>query len=371
MNITHFVENLNRGGLERTVIDLVRAQVELGHRCQIICLFERGTLADELAQLDVPVHACRKRHGFDMAALRLARRCLRAHATDILHTHNAAAHYHAVLASLGLSIRRIVNTRHGMGAMQTGSRREWLFRRSLFSTDAIVTVCEAARRQLLAAASIPAAKLFAIPNGIRIERFRTSDVESRSALVEMLGLPARTRLIGTVGRLVPAKDQTGLISAFAALRERFADCALVIIGDGALREKLASQTREPAVDGRVFLLGDRNDVAELLRGLDVFALSSLTEGYSIALLEACATALPIVATDVGGNAEIVRDGVNGRLVPARAPAALAHALHELLGDPERARAMGSRGRAWASKEGSFTTMAARYDALYAVAGARA
>ena len=102
MNVTHFVENLNRGGLERTVIDLIRAQLTLGHRCQVVCLFERGVLAEEVEALGVAVHACGKRRGFDVRALARARRLLREHGTEILHTHNATAHYHAVLAALGL-----------------------------------------------------------------------------------------------------------------------------------------------------------------------------------------------------------------------------------------------------------------------------
>lgn len=368
MNISHFVENLNRGGLERAVIDLVRAQVALGHRCQVICLFERGSLADELAELDVPVHACGKRRGFDLSALKRARRRLREHATGILHTHNATAHYHAVLAALGLPIRRTINTRHGMGALEVGSRREWLYRRSLARTDAVVTVCETARRELLRLGAVPESKLVAIPNGIRIERYAAADESTRGRLRDSLGLPAQTRVIGTVGRLAPAKDHLGLITAFAELSGRVPDCALVIVGDGELRGELEARIRAAALQDRVFLLGDRNDVGDLLRGFDLFAMSSRTEGYSIALLEASAAALPIVATDVGGNAEIVRDGVNGRLVPAGDSLRMMTALQELVEDPALRAVLGQAGREWALREGSFTTMAKRYDALYAARG---
>jgi glycosyltransferase involved in cell wall biosynthesis len=111
-------------------------------------------------------------------------------------------------------------------------------------------------------------------------------------------------------------------------------------------------------------LGDRSDVPQLLQGLDVFALSSVSEGYSIALLEACAAQLPIVATDVGGNGEIVRDRRNGLLVPARNADALAAALTEMLSAPSYAAAMGEIGRQWVTQEGSFRTMARRYEALY-------
>jgi glycosyltransferase involved in cell wall biosynthesis len=364
LHITHVVENLNRGGLERAVIDLVAAQVARGHRCQIVCLFERGQLADEAEALGVRVLACGKRNGLDLRALLRMRRHLREQATDILHTHNAAAHYHAVLAALGLPLRRTLNTRHGMGALDTGSRREALYRRAMRRTDAVVTVCEAARHDLERSAALPGTRIVAVPNGIRIERFEAASPSARAELAATLGLAPTTPIIGTVGRLNWAKDHAGLIHAFAELRAHGVDAALALVGDGALRAELAALASTLGCADRVFLLGDRGDVAALLRGFDVFALSSLTEGYSIALLEACAAALPIVATDVGGNREIVHDGSNGWLVPARDRAVLGTRLRQMLADPLTAQGMGRAGRAWVLEEGSFTTMATRYDALY-------
>lgn len=368
MNITHFVENLERGGLERAVIDLVRAQLGAGHHCQVICLFERGMLADELSALGVAVHACGKRRGLDLRALARARAHLRSHATEVLHTHNATAHYHAVLAAIGLGIRCTINTRHGMGALQAGSRREWIYQRALRGTRAVVTVCETARRELMQGGRIPSIKLVAVPNGIRIERFQPADDASRARLAASLGLAPGTLVVGTVGRLVRAKHHVALVEAFAQARENSGACALVIVGDGELRGELEARVDSLSLRGHVHLLGDRSDVAELLGGFDIFALSSLTEGYSIALLEACAAGLPIIATDVGGNAEIVDDGVNGRLVPAGSVAALAAALRELAGNNSVREAMGRRSRAWALAHGSFTVMAERYDALYEADG---
>lgn len=364
MKISHFVENLNRGGLERTVIDLIRAQLQLGHECQVICLFEKGSLAAEVEELGVAVHACGKRRGMDVRALRQARHHLRAHGTKVLHTHNAAAHYHAVLAAFGLGIRRTVNTRHGMGALDLASRREWLFRRTLSLTDAVVTVCEAARHELLASRRLPAAKLVAIPNGIRVERFAPADDMARARLTHALGLSSETRLIGTVGRLAPAKHQVALIDALAAVQAAHPSSALVIVGDGPLRGELEARIRHHALEGRVFLLGDRSDVAQLLAGFSIFALPSLTEGYSIALLEACAAGLPIIASDVGGNREIVHEGQNGRLVAAGSVAQMTGALRDLLDDQGLCNRMGEAGRSWVSEQGSVSAMARRYDRVY-------
>ncbi len=367
--LTHVVENLDRGGLERVVIDLVRAQRALGYDCQVVCLFEAGSLAGEVLAAGIPVHACGKRGGLDLGAVARLRGHLRRHRTQVLHTHNAVAHYHAVVAALGLGVRRTVNTRHGMGVQQAGGRREWLFRRTLGRTDVVATVCEAARRDVLAQGLIPAAKVVAIPNGIRLDAFEPANDPARTALVRELGLPEGTRLIGAVGRLNWAKDPVSLVRAFRAVRERHPATALVWIGDGAMRAEVQAAAMSEGVADRVILLGDRSDVPRLLTGLDLYAMSSLTEGYSIALLEACAAGLPIVATDVGGNGEIVRDGVNGLLVPAGDAGQLADTLDTLLRDRTRVAALGAAGRAWAVQWATIPAMAARYaDAYIAVDG---
>jgi len=364
MNITHVVENLNRGGLERMVLELIKLQHRQGHRCQVVCLFEGGTHAHELDELGIPVHACGKRRGLDLRALARARRMVRSHATDVLHTHNAVAHYQAVLATCGLGVRRVINTRHGMGSNRRAGRREWLYRRALARTDAVVTVCQAACRDAIRRGIVPAAMANVVPNGIQVESFQPATAAARERLLRMLQLPVQTRVVGSVGRLNWAKDQAGLIRAFRQMHEQRSDTVLVLVGDGELRAELQQCAINEGVAADVRFLGDRNDVRELLQGFDLFVLSSLSEGYSMALLEACAVALPIVATTVGGNGEIVHDGSSGCLVPPGDPAALASAMLDLLQSPERALALGRAARAWVEQHGSLEAMALRYSSLY-------
>jgi glycosyltransferase involved in cell wall biosynthesis len=365
MQIIHFVENLERGGLERTVIELVIAQREAGHDCRVICLFEPGVLAAELTAQGVPVDACRKRTGFDWQAMRCARALLRNSPGAVLHTHNATAHYYALSAALGLPLECVVNTRHGMGATDPGSRKEWLYRHSLHATNYVVAVCEAARKHFAAQGVRPRTALLSIPNGIRVERFAPANAQARAALISEMGWPQDSRIIGTVGRLHPVKGQSHLLHSLRTLRERVPQAVLAIVGDGEMRTVLERETDELGLRPWVRFLGDRNDVPRLLEAMEVFALPSLSEGYSIALLEACAAALPIVATDGGGNREIVRDGSNGRLIAADNTDALTDALCDVLASEERARRMGQIGREWVLAEGTFRTMAARYERLYA------
>ncbi len=357
------VENLERGGLERMVIDLALAQQRAGHKVRVACLFQRGALADELASTGIAVTACGKRPGLDLAALARLRRWLRAQAGAVLHTHNAAAHYHAVLAATGLRFARIVNTRHGMGA--PAGRRERLYRWTMPRTDVVATVCEAARSDAVARGLRPREAIVAAANGIRVQAFAQSSEAARATLGSLLGFEPGTQLIGTVGRLNPVKDHATLLRAFAQVQASLPRAALVVVGDGALRGELQALAATLGIAPRVRFLGDRGDVQRLLVGFDVFVLASRSEGYSMALLEACAAGLPIVATDVGGNREIVADGRNGLLVPSTDAGALANALHALLADPPRAQAMGRAGVEWARREATLEAMAARYERLYA------
>jgi glycosyltransferase involved in cell wall biosynthesis len=366
VEIVHVVENLDRGGLERTVVDLIASQRDAGHECRVICLFKLGLLARELLASGVRVDACGKRPGLDLRALRRARALIRQSPDAVIHTHNAMAHYYAVLASLGLPVKCRINTRHGMGGRTRSGRQEWLYRQSLRGTDYAVAVCEAARQRFAADGMRPRRALLSVPNGIRLERFRPADDVARQSLVAELGLPTGSRIIGTVGRLQPVKDHALLLRAFAKVRVQVPEAALVIVGDGPLRAALEAQAEQAGLSDAVRFMGDRHDVPRLLTGMEVFALTSTSEGYSVALLEACASSLPIVATDVGGNREIVRHGINGRLVPSGDTAAIATALIALLRGGEQAAAMGRAGYAWAQAEASFRTMAERYHGLYDV-----
>ena len=156
----------------------------------------------------------------------------------------------------------------------------------------------------------------------------------------------------------------GLIRAFRQIHNQHPHAVLLLIGDGELRTDLEAFAEQEGVRGAVHFLGDRNDVRDLLQGLDLFVLSSASEGYSMALLEACAVALPIVATDVGGNGEIIRSGQTGQLVPAGDPDALAEAMLLLLREPHRASAYGRAARDWVEQHGSLEAMADRYERLY-------
>jgi glycosyltransferase involved in cell wall biosynthesis len=363
MRVTHVVENLNRGGLERVVVDLIEQQRRNGHTCQVVCLFEPGKLAEEIQRLGVSLISCQKKSGLDWRAIRMMRRAIAGQNAEVVHSHNAVAHYHAVLASAFLGARR-VNTRHGMGGNSLSWKREFLYRISMFFSDVAAVVCNAARENFVKHKILTNAKSITIYNGIPVDRFAVRNAKAKQKLLDETGWTDDSVVLGIVARLNPLKDHDMLLQAMAIIHAAEPAARLVLIGDGALRAELEACTAKLNLGHVVCFLGDRSDIADLLCGLDIFVLSSTTEGYSISLLEACAAALPIVATDVGGNREIVQNEHNGYLVPAKSPAQFAEATLRLIRAPQERIETGLRNRKFAEEGGSVRTMANRYDTVY-------
>jgi glycosyltransferase involved in cell wall biosynthesis len=361
LNILHLVESLDRGGLERVVVNLVRAQHQAGHRVQVCCLFHCGVLTAELEQLGIGVSSAAKRPGLDFKAVRGIRRQLNTSAIQILHTHNAVANYYGALAALGLDVR-LVSTRHGMGFTTAPGLKEQLYRLSLLRTAAAVTVCDAAKNHYVQAGVIPSGLIHVVRNGIELVRFDMDRARVRSETRRYLHIPDDAFVVGTVGRLAAAKNHALLIDSFALLVKRQPRSTLLIVGEGECRARLMAQVEQYGLNQRVVFTGDRSDVPALLCAMDVFALTSTTEGYSMALLEAAACSLPAVVTDVGGNAEIVLDAVTGILADP-SPQAFANAF-EQFADVQRVAQVGSAARLRVEERGSLSAMVRAYEQLY-------
>jgi glycosyltransferase involved in cell wall biosynthesis len=282
----------------------------------------------------------------------------------VLHTHNPIPHYYGVLAAIGLGVGCILNTRHGMGMFPFSWKRELLYRLAMFGSDYGVAVCRAAQVNFRQKGIIPAGKGRCIPNGIELDSFAQRTSTAKNQLLANLGRAGVPLVFGIVGRLNAAKDHACLLQAMASLVKQHKDVHLVIVGDGECRSELEDKTASLGLAQVVTFLGRRGDVSHLLMAFDVFVLSSRTEGYSLALVEAAATALPIVATNVGGNGEIVTDGVTGLLVPKEDPRALCDAMLRLACDEPLRVKMGLAAQEWAQRVGSLDAMAKAYERLY-------
>lgn len=227
----------------------------------------------------------------------------------------------------------------------------------------MVAVSEDIRRFLVKRVGVNERLITTIYNGIEPREYR-SDHRAREVIRRELGLTEGRPVLGTVGNLYPVKGHVYLVRAMAAVAAKRPDAVCLILGRGQLLEQLRHTATELGIDHHVMFLGFREDVPALLRAMDIFVLPSLSEGLSLALLEAMAAGKAVVATNVGGNPEVVLDRQTGLLVPSEDAPALADAILLLLRDPALAERLGESGRIRVDKEFSVTAMAQRYDALY-------
>lgn len=364
--VVHVIYRLDFGGLETLLVDCINHMPAERYRHAIVCLTEHTGFAQRIARADVQLFALHKQPGPGLGIHLTLWRLLRRLRPAILHTYNfACAEYAFTAWAAGVPVR--IHAEHGRdaGDPEGRNRKHNLLRRALVPwIDRFIPVSEDLQGWLIKRVGIPARKTELIQNGVDTLRYAPGP----AAVAPPWDPALRPFVIGTVGRLQDVKDQASLIEAFALLcRQRPAQRAalrLVIVGDGPLRERLVGAARAAGVDELVWMPGARNDVAELMRGFSLFALSSIAEGTPVTLLEAMACGLPVVASRVGGIPDLVVDGATGLLAPPSNPAALAAAIGAYLDDPARLRAHGAAARERIERHYSVAAMVGAYMALY-------
>ena len=378
MRVLHVMASAARGGGATHLVDMLPALRRAGWVCEA-AVGRDGPLGADLAALDVPVHHV-DLLGPRLAplrALRLARLTARL-APDIVHLHGTrAAFLHALGAALRRGARprprggpRVVYTAHGLAYRKEAGSFErqvslWAERVACGGTEAVISVSRVDLADLKRRGFLERRRGFHVANAVRAPVAADGD---RMAARRRLGLPADGLVVGTVSRLVPQKAVGDLVDAAARIAPGFGGSSgpltVVVVGDGPLRASLDRRARAGVGGARVMLLGARADVAQLLPGFDVFALSSQWEGEPIALLEAMAAGLPCVATATEGAREILGDGGSGGcLVPVGDVGRLADALAELLRDAGARAALGAAARAQVRRR-TPDAQAARVAAVY-------
>jgi sugar transferase (PEP-CTERM/EpsH1 system associated) len=363
--VAHVIYHLIMGGLENGLVNLVNRIAPGRYRHAIICMAYDSEFRSRIERPDVEVFALRVHerglHRVTPSLVRLFRR-LR---PSIVHSRNLSGLDSLIPAMLAGVPWRI----HGEHGWETddlqGLNRKNRWNRRLHTplVNRYVALSRHQERYLIEQVGVEPRRITQIYNGVDIERFHPRD----SAEPSRAG-GAGAFVIGTVGRMQAVKDPLNLVEAFLHLRRSRPDLAprvrLAMVGDGALREAVEARLREAGAWEGASLPGAREDVAEQLRAFDLFALPSKAEGISNTILEAMATGLPVVATRVGGNPELVEEGRTGCLVPLSDPAALAAALARYAENPRLAAEHGAAGRARACEDFSLERMVARYTALY-------
>lgn len=366
--IAHVIYRFDVGGLENGLVNLINHLPAKRYRHAIICLTEAAAFQQRLRDPNVLVVALHKRPGKDLTSYVKLWRLLRRLRPAIVHTRNLGTIDAGVVAFLA-GVPHRLHGEHGWDVTDLhGTARKYQLLRlccAPFLTRHI-TVSRDLEAWLRSRVGVPARKLTQIYNGVDATRFFPAD--RRLALAPPGFASPDCVVIGSVGRMQEVKDPLTLVRAFLDLVKRTANghryLRLVMIGDGALRVKAQALIDSACASGIAWLPGSRDDVPELLRTFDIFVLPSLNEGISNTVLEAMASALPVVATRVGGNAELVDDDRTGVLVPASDPAALSRALKAYAEDPDLRRRHGRAGRLRVEQSFSLEAMIRDYVELY-------
>lgn len=345
--------SLEVGGMERMTLDLSKTLMDLGHEVSVVCVDLAGELVEAADQEEIPVHVLSSPE--KGPALR---KHLRNTRPDVVHLHMAPWLKTAMAARLSGS--RFINTLHGVPENITHASRTSM-RLAGALTHNLVLVSEALREFARSEFLVPDRKITTITNGIDVHRFSPS--HSARELKNDLGIPSQSRIIGSVARLAPVKNQHLLIRAMSELQTP--DAHLVLVGDGESREELEALAHALEIQERVHFLGTTVDTVPTLLAMDLFALSSKAEGLPMCLLEAMACQIPIVSTDVGGIPDLLEDGGLGRLTPSGDSAALAGALDELLAkDPVEVQEVVKEARTVCVQRYSSKAMARAYLKAY-------
>ncbi len=342
--VAHVIYALGTGGLENGLVNIINRAAPERYRHVIICLTRAEGFENRITAANVDLISLHKRPGHDLAVYWRLWRTLLSLRPAIVHTRNLAALEMQVMAALIPGVKR-VHGEHGRDIHDIdGSNKKYnVLRRALrFLVHRYIAVSQDLEQWLIEVVKVPAAKVRQIYNGVDQQTFSPgpANVATPAGF-----LADDIQIVGTVGRLAEVKDQLTLIQAFHQLIKGPLEnrrLRLLIVGDGPMYQTLYDKITELGLSEYIWMPGDREDIPELLRLMDIFVLPSLGEGISNTLLEAMATGLPLVATRVGGNPELIEEGVNGCLVPVADPQALVHSLKALLEEPQNLALYGER-----------------------------
>jgi glycosyltransferase involved in cell wall biosynthesis/protein-tyrosine-phosphatase len=348
LRVCHVISADLWAGAEVQVATTVAALVKRPAFRLSAVLFNEGALADELRALGVPTYVIDEQRNGPFAIVRALMRHWKDHEVDLIHTHRHSDTVISAAAAALAGVGRMVRTVHGLTEPFTGWRRlkyrayETLERMALRArADAIIAVSEHVASSLRAQQFDPQL-IFRIHNGVDLDKVKAN--RSRDEVRHEFGLGADRLVVGTVGRLTAVKGHERLLRAAQIIRRQNPRAAFFIVGDGPRREELVSLAVRLGIADACIFTGSRRDTYDLVAAMDIFTLPSLSEGTPMALLEAMALGVPVVATAVGGVPEIVEDGINGLLVDSGDDDALAHACLELAANQLSARSLAARAR---------------------------
>jgi glycosyltransferase involved in cell wall biosynthesis len=349
------------GGAETQVVRLATRLKLRGWEVSVVSLMPPKAYVEDLEAAGIPVFSLGIRRKWpDLRPVLRLTRIIRKRQPHIIHSFMVHANLLARLVRLFAPVPVLICSARNVD--EGGRLREILYRLTDPLCDLTTQVSQDGLERYVRVGAVPRHKIRYIPNGVDTERFKPN-LEDRLKVRKELGVDGFVWL--AVGRFDPPKDYPNMLQAFARVINKHSNTMLLIAGDGPLRETMENMARELGIERRIKFLGIRRDVPQLMNAVDAYVMSSSWEGMPNVLLEASATGLPIVATNVGGNSEVVLDGITGFLVPPRNPEALAEAMLRMMDLPEeKRREMGKAARKHVEDNFSLDRVVDMWEALY-------
>ena len=363
MRILLLSTSMGMGGADQQLLSAALGLRDRGHEVRIVSLTPLGEMGARARAAGLQIDSLEMQRGVpDPRALVRLIRLVRAWRPAVLHSHMLHANLMARALRPFARIPAVVSTIHNID--EGGRLRMLAYRLSNGLVDHMTIISQAAADRFIRDRIVPRALLEVVPNGVDTERYQGLPAGTRDRLRRSLQLD-REFVWLAVGRFEAAKDHPNMLRAFARVVAQRPDAVLLLVGRGRLQAEVETLAGTLALAGRVRFVGTREDVPELMTVADGYVMSSAWEGMPMVLLEAGAGGLPIVATRVGGNAEVVQEGVSGFLVPPGNDQALGAAMLRLMALPEaERRAMGTRGHDHVRQHYGLGRVVDRYEAIY-------
>jgi glycosyltransferase involved in cell wall biosynthesis len=356
--------SMGLGGADQQLLSAAQVLRDRGHEIRIVSLTPLGPMGLQARSLGLATDSLEMRRGVpDPRGLARLVRIVRAWKPDVVHSHMVHANLMARALRLLVPVPVLVSTIHNV--YEGGPLLMAGYRLTNGLVDHMTIISQAAADRFVGERIVPARLLTVIANGVDTDRMRNLPPEGRAALRGGMSVGDQQFVWLAVGRFEVAKDYPNMLRAFGDVRAREPRAVLVIVGQGSLQAEAEALTAELGLREAVRFLGARDDVPAVMSAADGYVMSSAWEGMPMVLLEAAAAGLPIVATAVGGNGEVVRDGESGFLVPARDSGVLRAGMLRLMALPEeQRRAMGERGREHVRANYGLQRVAERWERVY-------
>lgn len=336
--VLHITYDMGIGGTEQVINQLIRGMDKSAVEHRICCIEGSvGAIGQALQNEGIGIEVLTRQPGFDWALIKGIRQLIKVHRIDIVHCHQYTPWVYGWFAAIGTKAK-VIFTEHGRFFPDRHRRKAWLINKLMAATTAKITaISKATKAALVEYEFIPASKIEVIYNGIEP---LVSTEAGRAQARQELGIKPEQRVIGTVARLDPIKNQAMMLEAFALLAPEFPDLVLLLVGDGPERHNLEQLAGRLNISDRVIFAGFKSPATDYMALMELFLLPSLSEGTSMTLLEAMSLGIPCVVSDVGGNPEVVQHKHCGLVLAQNTADTLKESVVQLLSNPAKHAQLG-------------------------------